>query len=147
MGAVDVGVGRHHDLVVPSVVEIELVVDAGSYCGGQPFIPLRQPGYSRDGRAELPLPLGHHDRRQAVADDVRHRARHVHQRVDAEDQRDAFERQVVAGERAGRITSDARGTPATPLLVSISVSSIVICWPNVSCTPAACATKTDASDR
>src|SRR5262249_9112331 len=29
-----------------------------------------------------------------------------------------------------RITSDARGTPATPLLVSISVKTMRSCWPN-----------------
>ena len=46
-----------------------------------------------------------------------------------------------------RMTSEARGTPATPLLVSISVSSIVICCPTVSSTPAAWATKTAASER
>ena len=32
-------------------------------------------------------------------------------------------------------TSEARGTPAMPLLVSISSSSIVICWPNESSMP------------
>ena len=46
-----------------------------------------------------------------------------------------------------RITSAARGTPATPLLVSIKVSIISNCWPNDSRTPAACATKTEASER
>src|SRR5207248_11455889 len=52
---------------------------------------------------------------------------------------------------ANRITSDARGTPATPLEVSINVSIIVICWPNDMCQPivvsAACATNTDAIAR
>src|SRR6266852_5946490 len=46
-----------------------------------------------------------------------------------------------------RITSDARGTPATPLLVSMSVISISSCVPNDKCTPAAWATKTLASDK
>ena len=44
-------------------------------------------------------------------------------------------------------TSAARGTPATPLLVSISVSIMTSCWPSVSATPASCATNTLASDR
>ncbi len=46
-----------------------------------------------------------------------------------------------------RITSTARGTPATPLLVIISVNTIASCCGNVSGMPAACATKTDASAR
>src|SRR5262249_48822299 len=46
-----------------------------------------------------------------------------------------------------RMTSDARGTPATPFEVSISVSSITICCVNVSCTFAACATKIEARAR
>ena len=46
-----------------------------------------------------------------------------------------------------RMTSEARGTPATPLLVSISVRSIANCWPIDISMPAACATKIDASDR
>ena len=52
---------------------------------------------------------------------------------------------------ASKITSDARGTPATPLEVSINVNIIVICWPNDMCHPivvsAACATNTDAIAR
>ena len=48
---------------------------------------------------------------------------------------------------AARITSEARGTAATPLLVSISVSIIRICVPSGKWTPAACATKIDANDR
>src|SRR5882672_9104981 len=48
---------------------------------------------------------------------------------------------------AARTTSAARGTPATPLLVSISVSIITSCWPIVIWTPASCATNTLASDR
>src|ERR1039457_2536020 len=46
-----------------------------------------------------------------------------------------------------RITSAARGTPATPLLVSMRVSIISSCWPNERVTPAAWATKTEASER
>ena len=46
-----------------------------------------------------------------------------------------------------RITSDARGTPATPLLVSISVSIITSCVPNGMATSAACATNIAASDK
>ena len=96
---------------------------------------------------ELPFPFGDHDGRQAVADDVDHRARHVHQLVDAEDECHPFERQAVARERAGE--DDERGprNAGIPLLVSISVRSMVICWPTVSSTPTACATNTDASDR
>src|SRR5262249_10135736 len=48
---------------------------------------------------------------------------------------------------AARTTSAARGTPATPLLVSISVSIMTSCWPSVIDTPASCATNTLASDR
>src|SRR5262245_24945532 len=50
--------------------------------------------------AKFPFPLCHDDGGQAIADDVGHGARHVHQLVDAEDERDAGERQVVARERA-----------------------------------------------
>jgi hypothetical protein len=46
-----------------------------------------------------------------------------------------------------RMTSDALGTPATPLEVSIRVKTMRICWPSGMWMPAACATNTDASDR
>src|SRR5205814_4880143 len=46
-----------------------------------------------------------------------------------------------------RITKDARGTAATPLLVSISVSIIVSCVPKDRWIPAACATNIEASER
>src|ERR1017187_4427037 len=46
-----------------------------------------------------------------------------------------------------RITSAARGTPATPLLVSIRVNIITNCSPAVMCTLAACATNIDAMER
>ena len=52
---------------------------------------------------------------------------------------------------ARRMTSDARGTAATPFEVTMSVSIMTICWPIPMCTPvvasAACATKTDAMAR
>ena len=48
---------------------------------------------------------------------------------------------------AARMTSAARGTPATPLLVSISVSIMVTCWPIVISIPAAWATNTEANDK
>ncbi len=44
-------------------------------------------------------------------------------------------------------TSEARGTPANPLVVSIKVSTIRICWPQVIEMPAACATKMVANDK
>ena len=50
---------------------------------------------------EFPFPLGHHHGRQTVADHVGHRARHVHQLVNAQNERHAFQRQSIAGERAG----------------------------------------------
>ena len=46
-----------------------------------------------------------------------------------------------------RMTSDARGTAATPLLVSISVSMMTSCWPRVRSAPAAWATNSAATDR
>src|SRR5579864_9186011 len=46
-----------------------------------------------------------------------------------------------------RITRDARGTAATPLLVSISVNIMVICVPKERWIPAACATNIEASER
>ena len=52
----------------------------------------------------------------------------------------------VAGGGAST-TSGARGTPATPLLVSISVSIMISCWPMVIGTPAICATNTLQSER
>jgi hypothetical protein len=64
---------------------------------------------------------------RTVADHVDGGPRHVHELVDAEDQRDPLERKPVAGQRTGEITSEARGTPATPLEVSMSVSSMVTC--------------------
>ena len=48
---------------------------------------------------------------------------------------------------ASRITSEARGTPATPLLVSMRVNTISNCCPKVSGTPAAWATNTAAKDK
>ncbi len=45
------------------------------------------------------------------------------------------------------MTSVARGTPATPFDVTISVSIIASCWPKDRCTCAACATVIDASTR
>src|ERR1035437_11035941 len=45
------------------------------------------------------------------------------------------------------MTNDVRGTPATPFEVSMSVNNISICWPRLSSTPAACATKIEASER
>src|SRR6266481_122862 len=52
---------------------------------------------------------------------------------------------------ASKMTSDDRGTPATPLEVNINANIIVICWPNDMCQPmvvsAACATNTDAIAR
>ncbi len=44
-------------------------------------------------------------------------------------------------------TRDARGTAAMPLLVMRSVSIMNSCCPTVSSTPAACATKIDATPR
>ena len=44
-------------------------------------------------------------------------------------------------------TIEARGTAAMPLLVSISVNIIVSCCPNERFTPAACATKMEATAR
>ena len=87
--------------------------------------------------AERTFPFCDHDRRQAVADDVDHRAGHVHQLVDAEDENDALDRQVNDASVPSRITSDARGTPATPFDVSISVATITICCVHDSSTPAA----------
>ena len=43
-------------------------------------------------------------------------------------------------------TREERGTPATPLVASISISSMPNCWPAEKCTPAACATKMAASE-
>src|SRR5687768_9941683 len=45
------------------------------------------------------------------------------------------------------ITSDARGTAATPLLVSINERPINNCSPKLRSRPAACATNTDANER
>src|SRR5688572_27653844 len=45
------------------------------------------------------------------------------------------------------ITNEARGTAATPLLVSINVRPIISCSPNDRSIPAACATNTDANDK
>jgi len=46
-----------------------------------------------------------------------------------------------------RITSEARGTAATPLLVIMSVSIINTCPVSVIGCPAACATKIEATAR
>ena len=74
-------------------------------------------------------------------------SRHVHQLIDPEDDEHRLDRQAERRSVPSRMTSDARGTPATPLLVSISVSSIVSCCPIVISMPAAWATKIEASDR
>ncbi len=44
-------------------------------------------------------------------------------------------------------TKDPRDTPAIPLLVSMSVSIIMTCWPALRCMPAACATNMAARER
>lgn len=46
-----------------------------------------------------------------------------------------------------KITKEALGTPATPLLVIIKVKTMVSCCPQVISIPAACATKTEARDK
>jgi len=51
------------------------------------------------------------------------------------------------GSTAATTTSDARGTPATPLLVSMSVSIINSCCESGIAMPAACAANTDATAR
>ena len=48
------------------------------------------------------LPAGHYRAGQAVAEDVHGGARHIHQRVDAEQHRDAFHREMEGRERAGQ---------------------------------------------
>src|SRR5882762_1808451 len=95
--------------------------------------------------ANFTLPARDHHGRQAVAQHVGRGARHVHQRVDPEDDEHRLGGQVEAAD--GPEQDDARGTPATPLLVSISVSSSTNCWPIDISTPAACATKIAASER
>ena len=75
------------------------------------------------------FPSRDHRGRQAVAEQIHRGSRHIHQRVDAQQQRDAFCGRLKVARVPARITRDARGTPATPLLVSISVSIIVICVP------------------
>src|SRR5207249_3972483 len=72
--------------------------------------------------------------------------------IDARETHDLPPRRLVLGacdraSVAARITSAARGTPATPLLVSIKINSIVICCPIVSSMFAAWATKTAVSER
>src|SRR5688500_2947996 len=57
-------------------------------------------GFS-DTFAELSFPPCDDGGRQAVANDVGHRSRHVHQFVHPENQGDAFERQPVARQRTG----------------------------------------------
>ncbi len=49
------------------------------------------------------------------------------------------------GSTAATTTSDARGTPATPLLDSIITSSSVTCWPNDISMPYACAMNSAAN--
>ena len=44
------------------------------------------------------------------------------------------------------ISSEARATPAVPLLLTSSVRIIMICWPMVGCNPAAWTTKNNAND-
>ena len=101
----------------------------------------------RQATARRSRPTAPSDRREAVADQVERRARHVHHRIDAEDDRDALKRQAELASVPERITSDARGTAATPLLVSISVSIMSSCCDSGMSMPAACATNTDASAR
>ena len=66
----------------------------------------------------------HHGGGEAVAHHVDRRAGHVHQLVHAENDRDALEREPEAERVPASTTSEARGTPATPLLVTSSVSII-----------------------
>jgi len=89
-----------------------------------------------------------HDRRgQTVAEEVDRGAGHVHDFVDARRMATPSSGRPKLTSVPERMTSDARGTPATPLEVSMSVSIMTSCWPVLSSTPAAWATKMDATAR
>ena len=109
----------------------------------------RRPACPRRGCSNVPFPPRHHHRRQAVADEVDRRARHVHERVHAEDDGDALQRQAELRQRARRGSPATRAAPRRrPLLVSISVSIISDLLATIGMSiPAACATNTDASAR
>ena len=48
-----------------------------------------------------PFPARHHRGRQAVSEQIHRSPRHIHQRVDAQNHRDTFDRQIERRERAG----------------------------------------------
>ena len=58
-----------------------------------------------------------------VADHIGGGAAHVEERVDTKDQQHSFLRQAEMASVAAITTSDARGTPATPLQVSIRAAA------------------------
>ena len=68
---------------------------------------------------ELTLPPRPEQRGDTVADDVGHRPAHVQKRVDTDEQDEPPAGRPNAGSVAVATTSDARGTPAMPLLVTL----------------------------
>ena len=80
---------------------------------------------------ELAFPLRHHGGRERIADHVGGAAAHVEEGVDAHDHQQARPRGCRTGDSVAAITtSEARGTPATPLEVIIRVASIASCVPS-----------------
>jgi len=98
----------------------DFVGDAQKLRGGRRFVASTRSHRTRP-------PSGHHDRCQAIPHQIHGRARHIHDFVYAENDEDAFDGQWKEASVPVRITNDARGTAATPLLVSMSVSIISSC--------------------
>src|SRR5215472_294530 len=87
----------------------------------------------------LALPFCHHRGCQRIADYVGGGPPHVKELIDANDQRSPASGKLKLTSVAAMTTSDARGTPAIPLLVTMRRRSIVICCPKPSWMLYACA--------
>ena len=73
------------------------------------------------------LALCHHGGGNGVTQHIGRRTAHVEEVVDPQQQQDARLRNVELENVAAMTTSEARGTPAIPLEVTISSSNMVIC--------------------
>jgi len=82
-------------------------------------------------QVEFSFPAGHHCRRETIAYQVDGRPSHVEEGIDAQYHCDASSGKLKVARVPERMTREARGTAATPLLVSIKVSIIGSCWASV----------------
>ena len=80
---------------------------------------------------ELAFPTCDDHAGQTVSENIDGGAAHIHELVNAEEEKERLGRQMKLAAAARTITRDARATPAVPLLLMSNVSSMITCWPIV----------------